>query len=301
MIIPPFLSAGDTVGLVAPAKRVSAHMVQIAEEHLESWGLRTKRGKHLLNESHSYFSGTDDERLSDLQHFVDDPRIKAILCARGAYGTTRIVDRLDLKALIDHPKWIAGFSDITSLHLALFKEGIVSLQSTMPVNFEDPAYASSVESMKNALLGNPSLLTFNSDYNRPGVATAPVIGGNLSLFLDSMGTRHEARMEGCILVIEETDEYMHKVDRMLNQLRRSGKLDHLAGLLVGHMTRITDNDPSFGETVEAIVLHHVAHASFPVAFGFPTGHQPPNMAWYHGMPATLETIPGQATLTFRLS
>lgn len=301
MIIPPFLQAGDTVGLVAPAKRVSTHIVQMAEERLASWGFQTRRGRHLLNESHSYFSGTDDERLSDLQHFIDDPRIKAILCARGAYGTTRIVDRLALKALVDHPKWVAGFSDITSLHLALFKAGIASLQSTMPVNFDDPSYASSIESLRNALVGKHTPLRFASPHNRPGVSTAPVIGGNLSLLLDSMGTRHEIRMNECILVIEETDEYMHKIDRMLNQLRRSGKLDQLAGLLVGHMTRIADNDPSFGETIEAIVLHHVAHTSFPVAFGFPTGHQAPNLAWYHGVPATLEVLPNGATLTFNFS
>jgi muramoyltetrapeptide carboxypeptidase len=298
MIAPPFLKTGDAIGLVAPAKKITGDVLHAAQAVAYSWGVTLHVARHLLGNTHNYFSSCDAERAADFQEFLDNPEIKAILCARGAYGTTRIIDLLNFDRFTTNPKWIAGFSDITALHLKLYTLGIQSLHSAMPINFSDAAFAPSVASLHNALFGAQPSFAFQSPFNRPGTAQGVVMGGNLSLLLDALGTPTEPDTRGAILILEETDEFIYKIDRMFNQLRRASKLGTLRGLIVGHMTQIKETDPPFGEALHEIILHYAGPANFPVAFGFPSGHQAPNLTWPHGGAAILKASSYEAQLTF---
>jgi muramoyltetrapeptide carboxypeptidase len=288
MIIPPFLSPGDTIGLVAPGRKVSAQDVAAAQEIFRSWGLNVSVARNLHSTRHNYLAGLDAERTSDFQAMLDDPDIKAIICARGGYGTTRILDYLNFSSLISGPKWIVGFSDITALHLKLSKLDVVSVHGTMPILFSKSETRSSIEGLKDVLFGNCVAINAQmNDNNRYGTVTAPTIGGNLSLIVDAIGTENDPDTSGKILVIEEVDEYMYKVDRMLMHLKRAGKLDNLAGLAVGYMTDIKEPEIPFGESIEKVIMSKVADKVFPVAFNFPIGHENPNMPWIHGATMTL--------------
>ncbi|HTE32156.1 MAG TPA: LD-carboxypeptidase [Chryseolinea sp.] len=283
MIRPRSIRVGDKIGIVGTGKKISRDGLVPATTILTSWGLRVELASHLVTDEHSYFSSSDDHRRDDLQIMIDDPEIKAILCARGGYGTTRILDDLDFSALRENPKWIVGFSDVTALHLKLLTFGIMSIHGTMPIFFSKETAATSIQSLKNALFEKGySLSTHSSDYNRHGVAEGMAIGGNLSLIVDSLATSSEPDFRGCILIIEEVDEYLYKIDRLLTHLKRAGKLDHLHGLVIGHINGIQDTTPAFGESIEEIVLDKVKGKSFPVAFNFPSGHDDPNLAWHHG-------------------
>jgi muramoyltetrapeptide carboxypeptidase len=293
---PPSLRKGDRVGIVAPGRKVKPSDIENAVMILSAWGLEVKLATHLFSGMHSYLAGTDEQRLADLQGMLDDPSIKAIICARGGYGTTRILDRLDFQSFEKSPKWIAGFSDITALHLKLAVLGYESIHSTMPILFPKPDSRESVESLNRALFGTPGTLIASPGINRPGKATALVVGGNLSLIADALGTASEPDTDGKILIIEEIDEYRYRIDRMFTQLKRAGKLENLAGLVVGHFTDIKDTEVSFGETVEEIILHQVRDYSFPVGFGFPLGHENPNLAWIHGSTMQLSVSPEGAML-----
>ena len=236
-----------------------------------------------MSKSHSYLAGSDEERWVDLQQALDSRRIKAIFCARGGYGTTRILQRIDLTKFKKYPKWIVGFSDITALHLLMLRTGFESIHASMPAQFSDPAARPSVQNLHDILFG--STLPIQAppvSGNIEGEASGTVIGGNLSILLDAMGTPIEPETKGRILVIEEIDEFKYKLDRMMTQLKRAGKLDKLAGLAIGYMTGIKDSNTPFGESVQEILLRHVRDADYPVAFGLPIGHEHPNAAWRHG-------------------
>lgn len=296
MTRPAPLTIGDRVGIVATARRVKADDVEAAVRVLEEWGLRVSLSPHLYNTSHSYLAGTDEDRISALQQFIDEPDIKAIFCARGGYGTTRIIDAIDFRTFMNHPKWIIGYSDITSLHLKLSTLGIESIHGTMPIMFGKDDVASSLLSLRQLLFDETHILhASHSAFNKPGKATGKLVGGNLSLLADSLGSSHELETKGKILIIEEVDEYMYRVDRMFVQLKRAGKLDSLAGLAIGHFSDIKDSE-SFGETVEEIVLYHTREFSYPVGFGFPVGHIHPNEAWICGRNASLEVTKQDAKI-----
>jgi len=283
MTRPPSLEKGDTIGIVATGKKISVDEIKSAERILKSWGLSVDIGSHVFSESHQYLAGSDEERTQDFQSMLDSQEIKAIICARGGYGTTRILDNLDFTKFINHPKWIVGFSDITALHLKLMKTGFETIHGIMPVLFSKQNYADSLESLKQILFGNHlSIHAEPRPFNRIGKSSGLVIGGNLSLLIDSLATSSEPDLNEKILIIEEVDEYFYKIDRMFMQLKRSGKLNNLAGLVIGHMTELKDTSPGFHETLEEIVLNKVNEYSYPVAFGFPIGHEFPNLAWRHG-------------------
>lgn len=284
MIIPPFLKAGDTVAIVATAGKVKQQDMEHARAIITAWGCKVLFGGRLFSEGHSYLAGTDAERKEDLQRAIDDPQVRAIICARGGYGTTRIIDGINWQNLIKNPKWIAGFSDITAIHLYCMKLGVESIHSTMPRLFTRDDMASSIESLRNILFGEktPALVGEVNKSNRSGTATGKLIGGNLSLLVDSIGTSTDPDMRDNILVIEEVSEFYYKIDRMLMQLRRAGKLQELAGLVIGHITDALETDIPFNETIEQIVLSKVRDYYYPVAFGIPTGHEAPNIAWRHG-------------------
>lgn len=299
MITPPALKKGDTVGIVATGRKLDVSVVTAALPCIESWGINARIGKNLFSSKHSYLSGTDAERMYDLQNMLDDPSVNAILCARGGYGTTRILDQLDFTSFLKKPKWICGFSDITALHLKLQSLSVQSIHGTMPVLFSKSDSASSVESLHKVLFGEPvALVAGHHAKNKVGIAQGNMIGGNLSLIVDSLGTSTEIDTKNKILVIEEVDEYLYRIDRMMVQLKRANKLQHLAGLVVGHLTEMKDTELPFGESIEEIILNHVRDYQYPVGFNFPTGHKNPNLPWIQGLSAKLNVAAEKSTLDF---
>lgn len=294
-----FLSKGDLIGITAPAGKIKSESLTTAVSVLESWGLRIELSKHIFSEAHGYFSGTDQERSQDFQNMLDDPEIKAIICARGGYGTTRFIDQLDFTSFLKFPKWIVGFSDITALHLRLHQLGFESIHSVMPIQFPKPEHKESIESLGKTLFGETVQLEAKaSESNRLGSATGQVIGGNLTLLIDLLGTTTNIDTKGKILIIEEVGEYKYKLDRMFTHLKRANKLSQLAGLIIGHMTDINDAEGSFGQNVEEIILDKVKEFNYPVAFNFPIGHEAPNLAWRHGATGTLNVSNDISRLTF---
>ncbi|HEY0739829.1 MAG TPA: LD-carboxypeptidase [Chryseosolibacter sp.] len=298
-ITPPLLLPGDKIAIVAPARKIDMALVDRSVAILQEWGLQVLLSENLSSASHSYLSGTDAQRLADFQRALNDDSIRAILCARGGYGSTRIIDSLDLSNVIRKPKWLIGFSDITSIQLLFLSERIKSIHATMPVLFSRSESVVSVESLYKLLFnGVANLSAASSQFNRPGQAEGIVVGGNLSLIADSLGTQTEITTDNRILIIEEVDEYFYKIDRMLTQLKRAGKLSRLHGLVVGHMTDVKNGELTFASRVEEVVLNAVAEYHFPVAFNFPTGHENPNLAWVQGGHATLSVSADSSELRF---
>lgn len=297
MRFPPRLVPGARVGVVATARKIAAADCQAGLAVFQPWNLAFEAAPALTSNSHSYLAASDAERARDLQAFINRPDLAAILCARGGYGTTRIIDQLDFSALQQHPKWIIGFSDVTALHLRLQREQLASIHGAMPIQLRQPQHRQSLESLIACLFhGTFRLHAPAHPHNRTGAVRAPLTGGNLSLVVDSLGTPDEIDTHGKILLLEEVDEYHYKLDRMLVQLQRAGKLQHLAGLAVGHLTAMKETELPFGETCEAIVRQHVAAYHYPVAFGLPFGHDAPNHSWIMGAPAQLHVAAAATTL-----
>ena len=290
-IAPPFLAAGQRVALVAPARKIDFLEIEVAVEQLRAWGLEVVLGES-IGAAHHQFAGDDDLRRRDFQQQLDNPAIRAIFCARGGYGTGRLVDALDFRAFQENPKWVAGFSDITTLNSYLLRLGYQSIHGVMPVLFGQPGGERAVESLRQALFGEPLVCTAPPyPLNRLGTATGELVGGNLSLLHTGTGTPSQVSFAGRILFIEDLDEYLYHLDRMLLHLHRSGQLMGLAGLVVGHFSQIKDNAVPFGQTVHEIIHHYAAHYAWPVAYGFPVGHEPDNRALVVGRVATLTVTP----------
>lgn len=300
MIRPRNLLPGDTICVVGPSRKIAAGQTEVAKAVFEQWGLNVVFGAHTFADEHSYLASTDAHRVADLNDAIRDNRVNAIIAARGGYGITRIVDKIDFSALKDQPKWMIGFSDITALHLAMFSRDLISVHGMMPLLFGEPDAEVSIESLKQLLFAGHHQYHLNSNpSNRPGVTDGRLIGGNLSLIVESLGTKTEIETDNCILVIEEIDEYKYKVDRMLHQLKRAGKLSNLAGLIVGHMTQINDSSLAFGESVEEIICNATDEYRYPVAFDFPCGHAQPNLAFMHGALYSLSVESSGSTVTSR--
>jgi muramoyltetrapeptide carboxypeptidase len=279
--IPPYLQKGDTIGIVAPAGYMPIEKMQTCIETLDSWGYTVQLGTTTHSNSQNYFSGTDEERLNDLQQMLDDRNIKAILCARGGYGTSRIIDRINFKKFRKHPKWIVGFSDITVLHSHIFSNyKIASLHAPMAAAFNDGEFNNSyILSLKDALEGKPSHYECEPHaFNKAGEAKGQLVGGNLSLLAHLIGTKSDIKTKNKILFLEDVGEYLYNVDRLLIQLKRSGKLDKLAGLVVGGFTDSKDTERPFGKSVYDIIYEQVGEYDFPICFGFPVSHAKENYA-----------------------
>lgn len=249
---------------------------------LQSWGLEVVQGETLQAGYHQ-FAGDDELRARDLQRFIDDDTVKAIIAARGGYGTIRMVDMVNYSRLANNPKWIIGFSDITVLHSHLHTNyGLQTIHGQMPVNVPDASSASLI-SLKKALFGEAVTYNFTShSHNRAGTASAPVIGGNLSLLIAMLGSVSDMDYSGKILFLEDVGEYLYSVDRMLHTLKRAGKLSKLAGLIIGGFTELKDNDIPFGFSVADMVMNLVKEFDYPVCFDFPAGHIPDNHAIIFG-------------------
>ena len=287
--LPPALRPGDTIGITCPSGYVAPERVQHAVTVLQRWGFRVKTGR-TVGGAHFYFSGTDDERLADLQEMLDDPGVQAILMGRGGYGMSRIIDRIDFTAFREKPKWICGFSDITLLHSHIHATlQMPTLHSPMCGAFTpETEQADFLLSLKRALEGIP--LTYHmpaSAYNRPGIAEGMLTGGNLAMLAHSTGSVSAVDTRVKILFIEDIGEHLYQADRMLIQLKRAGRLDHLAALVVGSFTDMQDTERPFGQNIQQIILDKVAEYEYPVCFNFPAGHETVNYTLCLGTPHRL--------------
>ncbi|MBS1604046.1 MAG: LD-carboxypeptidase [Bacteroidetes bacterium] len=294
MRIPPYLQPGDLIAVVCPSGYMPRERAMTCIETLQAWGYRVRIGNTLGGLSDNYFSGTDDERLAELQQMLDDPEVRAILCGRGGYGLTRIIDRIDFSRFVKAPKWIAGFSDITILHTHIWSSyKIVTLHSPMAGAFNDGgADDIYVQSLREALAGKEVCYACPPHpFNRPGRAAGRLVGGNLSLIAHLIGTASDIKTKGKILFLEDVGEYRYNIDRMLHQLKRSGRLERLAGLVIGGFTESKDTVRPFGASVEEIIRDIVSEYDYPVCFGFPVSHERENYALKIGVQHTLEISP----------
>lgn len=286
-IIPPYLSAGSVIGLVAPARKVSPEEMAPAVALLENAGFQVRLAPHLYGAFHQ-FSGSEEERIADLQAMLDDTEVNAILAARGGYGTLQLIDKLDFTLFKKHPKWIAGYSDITVLHSHLHSVlDIASLHATMPINF--PTHIPSVETLIQALKGES--LYYEAPphaLNKKGIASGVLVGGNISLLYALQGSVSDIQTEGKILFLEDLDEYLYHIDRMMRSLDRSGKLRNLSGLVIGSLSDMKDHSIPFGKSAEEIIHTITKDYPYPVCFGFPAGHSIENRALPFGKYAELE-------------
>lgn len=275
---PPLLQKGDKVGVMSPSRVIEELQVERAFEVLQEWHLSVRQSQHLFAR-HGYFAGSDDQRIEDFQDMINDHELKAIFCARGGYGMTRIIDQIDLTPLLTHPKWFVGYSDITALHLALYKTGLQSIHGLMPAQFGDVGVEASLASLHSLLFeGAVNYEIHSHEMNRNGAVEAEILGGNLSLVAESLGTPTEIDTQNKILFLEEIDEYLYKIDRMLVQLKRAGKLQNLAGLIIGDFSKMKDTGMPFGKSIHELIEDHVKGYSFPVVYNFPVGHEPKNLA-----------------------
>lgn len=296
---PELLKPGDQVAIVAVSKKVAFNEVEPAIKILESWGLKVLLSKNHWFSSQDIFAGTDQERLENLQIMIDDKKIKAIFCSRGGYGATRIIDEVNFKPLSDYPKWIIGFSDITVLLNHTLTENVESIHGPLAFQFKDKNYASSIEYLKRLLFeAEYSVSVKSHPLDIFGTANATIAGGNLTMLINMLGTKSEPDFSGKIFLLEEVEEYLYKVDRMMVHLKRAGKLRNLAGAIVGHMTNMLDNDIPFGKSVYEIIHEHLSGLNIPVCFGFPSGHEPENVALPFGRKAHFEVSPKGTRLEF---
>ena len=287
MILPEKLKIGDKIGVISTARKITLDELAPAIKTIESWELKVELGSNLF-EADNQFSGTIEQRSTDLQTMIDDDSIKAILCARGGYGTVQIIDNIDFSKLKNKPKWIVGYSDVTVLHSHLNKLSIASLHATMPINFEKNT-PKALESLKSALFDLCNLTEINHHhFNRFGKVEGQIVGGNLSILYSLLGSDSDINTEGKILFIEDLDEYLYHVDRMMMNLKRNGKLNNLKALIIGGMSDMNDNTIPFGKTAEEIILEYIKEFDFPVCFNFPAGHLDDNRTLVFGKECTLE-------------
>lgn len=284
MMHPPYLRNGDKVAIVSPARGISFEEVFPMMKLFTKWGIEIVLGTHVFGNFHQ-FSGTDEQRYQDLQKMLDDTSIRAVIASRGGYGTVRIIDRLDFQRFQTNPKWIVGYSDLTVLHNQIHRyTGVETLHASMPFSVKEADFnALSIESLRKALFGEKisytKPITF---YDRTGLTEGELTGGNLSILVNLIGTPSDIDTRNKILFLEDVDEYLYHIDRMMQQMKRAGKLRHIRGLVVGGLTGMKDNPVPFGKSPQEIVLDAVKEYTYPVCFDFPAGHGKENVALYLG-------------------
>jgi len=281
MIIPSAINPGDTIGIVCPAGYMPAEKVKRCILTLKKWGYHVKEGKTLGSKSVNYFSGTDEERLSDLQHMLDNPEIKAIICGRGGYGTTRILDSINWQGFQINPKWIVGFSDLTILHGFMHEQiQVASIHGPMAGAFNhDEGINRYTLSLKDMMEGRPiNYTSAPHPFDSPGKTEGVLVGGNLCILAHAIGSNAAYQTDGKILFLEDVGEQLYNIDRMMLQLKRAGTFRNLKGLIVGGFTDNRDTDRPFGKKAYDIIREHVAEYSYPKCFGFPVSHEKENLA-----------------------
>ncbi len=296
MITPPYLKKGDTIAIVATARKNIDDNLKPAIEWLKKWGLNVKIGKS-IGLDYNQLAGTDEQRAADFQTQLDDPSIKAIWCVRGGYGTVRMVDLVDFTTFKKNPKWIIGFSDVTVLHNHLNTMGFKSIHGIMPVNIK--ASEAAKETLRTTLFGE--LLRYDiapHAMNRFGKAQGELVGGNLSILYSVLGSKSAINCDSKILFIEDLDEYLYHVDRMMMNLKRCNCLEKLTGIVVGAMTKMKDNEIPWGKNALEIIDDITKKYNIPIVYNFPAGHIPDNRALILGSSVVLEVNEIGSTLRF---
>ncbi|MHA7841779.1 MAG: S66 peptidase family protein [Winogradskyella sp.] len=303
LIRPAYLKAGDTVAIVAPSGILKNREREInqADSLLKSWDLNVIVGKHVFSKA-DHFAGTDEERCQDMQNVMDNPKVSAIWCARGGYGTVRILDKLDYTKFRENPKWVIGYSDITALHNQLHNQGFESLHALMCVSLtkDISEVQESVDTFKAALFGNPtSYVLEGSKYNKEGETSGQLVGGNLTMLHTMLGSDTSLDTKGKILFIEEIGEYKYHIDRMLQSMKRAGYFDNLNGLVVGDMSKLRKNTTLWGASIEQLILDALEDYNFPIAFKMPAGHEDDNRALVLGREVELKVGKEKSSLQFK--
>ncbi|SHJ50097.1 S66 peptidase family protein [Aquimarina spongiae] len=298
MFKPEFLREGDKIAVVSTARKIENREIKDSLSIIKSWGLIPVIGSTIEKAAHQ-FAGSDQDRTVDFQNMLDDPEIKAIWCARGGYGTVRIIDQIDFSKFMKHPKWIIGYSDITVLHSHIHNLGVATIHAPMPVDFHRGT-KTAIDAFKATIFGHSEgYLVKTSKKNILGKASGQLVGGNLSILYSLCGSESAIDTSGKILCIEDLDEYLYHIDRMLQNLKRNGYFDNLAGLIVGGMKKMHDNNIPFGKKSKQIILDIVKTYDFPVAFKFPIGHIEDNRALVFGAEASLEVGTNQVELNYK--
>lgn len=289
MLFPEYLKRGDRIRIISPSGKVSKDKVLQGIELLHDEGFEVITGRHVFDR-HFQYAGTDQQRAADFQEAINDVETKAIICARGGYGSIRIIEKLDFSPMLRHPKWLVGFSDITVFHLVLNRLGIASIHGVMPAFFlENKKPSKSFFSLiKTLLSGVSSIETVPHSLNRTGFAAGELIGGNLSLIYSLQGTPWQIETNGKILLLEDLSEYLYHIDRMMQNLKLSGKLSELSGLVIGGFTEMQDNESPFGKSAYEIIREAVEEYNYPVCFDVPSGHIPKNLSLLLGANYQLE-------------
>jgi muramoyltetrapeptide carboxypeptidase len=294
-VLPQFLRTGDTVAIVSPSGSIDTSYIEKGKEVLESWGLRVWKAPHVCAR-YGVFAGSDEERAADMQAALDTPEIRAIFCSRGGYGAIRIVEKLNYTHFVQNPKWIIGFSDITVFHSKISTLTVASIHGAMPKNFET-IHAQSLQSLHNVLFGVQKTVEWQSNnYNKQGKAQGRLVGGNLSVLYSIRGLSLEYDYRGAILFIEDLNEYLYHIDRMMQNFKLSGILSQLSGLIVGGMTNMKNGTDEYGTSIETIILDVCTDYDFPIAFNFPSGHGADNEAFVVGATYTLNVETAAAYL-----
>ncbi|HEU0136474.1 MAG TPA: LD-carboxypeptidase [Flavobacterium sp.] len=287
MISPEFLQKGDTVGILATARKIDIATIQPAITLLESWGLHVIVGKTVGREENQ-LAGPDWFRATDLQEMLDNPKIKAIWAAKGGYGTVRIVDRVDFTKFKKKPKWIVGFSDVTVLHSHINNMNIQTLHAMMAISAKT-ASPEAIETLRKSLFGEKISYTIPPHpFNQNGKATGELVGGNLSVLYSIIGSESQFDYNGKILFIEDLDEYLYHIDRMMMNLKRGGHLNGLKALIIGGMTSMNDNDIPWGKDALQIIQDVMKDHKFPIIYNFPAGHIKDNRALKFGQVISVE-------------
>jgi len=294
---PPVLQAGDTVAVFCPASTLDREVIEKSAEVLESWGLNVIIGE-TVGAQYNRFAGTDELRINEFQEFLDDDDISAIFCARGGYGSARIIDHISFENFIENPKWIIGYSDVTTIHNHINQNfGIQTIHSVMPSGFES-SMTEAVVTLKNTLFGSLFRYQFSPHkLNKTGTAKGRLLGGNLAIVHSMLGSVSQINTDGAILFLEDVGEKLYNIDRMMVSLKRAGLLTKLSGLLVGGFTGSKGEE--FGKNAEEIILEHAGLFGYPIGFHFPAGHQKDNRALLFEKEATLRVGEMACYLDFR--
>lgn len=297
MITPPFLQKGDTVAIVSTARKNIEDNLQPSIDLLKSWGLEVKLGK-TIGLDYYQLAGTDSQRAEDFQEMMDNPNIKAIWCVRGGYGTVRIIDLLDFTKFKQNPKWIVGFSDVTVLHSHLNRMGIQSIHGTMPISIPR-ATDDAKESLRKSLFGEKLEYVLDCDaLNHLGNAKGELVGGNLSILYSLLGSESAIDCNDKILFLEDLDEYLYHIDRMMLNLKRNGCLSSLKGIIIGGMTEMKDNEIPWGKNAFEIIEETIKGLDIPVLYNFPAGHIRDNRALIFGKQVSLEINERESKVVF---
>jgi len=297
MKIPPYLTKGDTVGILATARKIDKATIEPAIKLLKSWGLNVVVGK-TVGLDNDQLAGQDWQRATDFQEMLDNPAISAIWCAKGGYGTVRMIDRIDFTKFKKKPKWFIGFSDATVLHSHINNMDIATLHGIMAISVAH-ATPDAIETFRKSLFGEKLAYSIPAHkFNKPGKATGELVGGNLSVLYSIVGSRSEVDYKGKILFIEDLDEYLYHIDRMMMNLERNGYFKNVKGIIIGGMTKMRDNDIPWGHDALEIIQDITKEYKIPICFNFPAGHIQDNRALVFGKEITLEVTATGTKVTF---